>query len=32
MWIPISKFIPSPTFLLGNRKFVFYICDSITIL
>ena len=29
---PISQFIPFPAFLLGNHKFVFYICDTFSIL
>ena len=32
MSIPISLFIPPPLFPLGNHKFVFYICDSISVL
>ena len=32
MSIPISQFIPFPTFPPGNSKFVFYICDSISVL
>ena len=32
MSIPISQFIPLPTFPPGNSKFVFYICDSISVL
>ena len=31
MSIPISQFIPPQPFPLGNRKFVFYICDSISV-
>ena len=32
MSIPISNLsLPSP-YLLGNHKFVFYICDSISVL
>ena len=30
--IPISQFIPLPPFPSGNHKFVFYICDSISVL
>ena len=36
MSIPISQFIPCPTppapGPFGNHKFVFYICDSISVL
>ena len=28
----ISQFIPLPPFPAGNHKFVFYICDSISVL
>ena len=29
MSVPISQFIPRTPFLLGNRKFVFYICCTV---
>ena len=32
MSIPISQFIPPHPLLPGNHKFVFYICDSISVL
>ena len=32
MSIPISQFIPPQPFPLGNPKFVFYICDSLSAL
>ena len=32
MSIPISQVIPPPPFPLGNHKFIFYICDSISVL
>ena len=33
MSIPISQFIPPPPPVpFGNHKFVFYICDSISVL
>ena len=32
MSIPISQFIPPLPFPLGNHKFVFYSCDSISVL
>ena len=32
MSIPISQFIPSRFYPLGKHKFVFYICDSISVL
>ena len=32
MSIPISQFITPCSFLIGNHKFVFYICDSIWVL
>ena len=31
MLIPISQFIPPLSFPPGNHKFVFYICDSISV-
>ena len=32
MSLPISQFMPSPNFPLGNHTFVFYICDEIPVL
>ena len=32
MSVPISQFIPSPSLSLGNYKFVFNICDSVSAL
>ena len=32
MSVPISQFIPSPALSLGNRKIVFYIGDSTSVL
>ena len=30
--VPISQFIPFPAFPLGKHKFVFYICDTFSVL
>ena len=32
MSVPVFQFIPTPSLPAGNHKFVFYICNSVSVL